>query len=203
VENEGTITAFLESHTDFSLLETKRVWPHQVKGEGHFAALLEKETFAQNDYISKKVQKTDKTEKPKEFEEFQGSFLAAQGDTLAFSNGAFVMNGINLYFQRVPLDLRGLRVARSGWFLGECVKGRFVPSQALAMGLKKEQVRYSVELSEDDANRYLRGESLHFTEMDSAVKPWVLMCHGGFPLGWARLVQGRLKNNLPVGWVVK
>lgn len=32
-------------------------------------------------------------------------------------------------------DLRGLRIVRSGLYLGDCLKKRFEPSQALAMAL--------------------------------------------------------------------
>jgi 16S rRNA C967 or C1407 C5-methylase (RsmB/RsmF family)/NOL1/NOP2/fmu family ribosome biogenesis protein len=123
-------------------------------------------------------------------------------------NGLFLQNTVDNNF--TPLDLRGLRVARSGWHVGEILKGRFVPSQGLAMGLKREDTRFAVDLSEANAWRYLKGETLDaennetygtfdtFTEAD---KPWILVCHNSHPLGWARLVQGRLKNHLPTGWV--
>jgi len=121
-----------------------------------------------------------------------------------------------LFLKPENLDLSGLRVARSGWLLGECAKGRFIPSQALAMGITKEQARYAIDLPEPIALRYLKGESLDMQadgltqsnqpsleNLTSAPgKPWVLICHKGYPLGWARLVQGRLKNQLPTGWVV-
>jgi len=109
-----------------------------------------------------------------------------------------------LYLQPASLDIKGLRVARSGWLLGEFSKGYFTPSQALAMGITKAQARYSVDLSEAEAWRYLKGESISLPEdfASTAGKPWVLICYMGYPLGWARLVQGRLKNQLPSGWVV-
>lgn len=205
-ENEGTIEAFLERHDDFFVVQidhaalgvrsgleplpqTARIWPHLADGEGHFIALLEKkdgETGAA-DFFGLNAP-------PKEFSAFVDEFL-----DMDFPKGNFVLHGINLYLQPLSLDLRGLRVARSGWHLGECTKGRFVPSQALAMGLRKEQAKYIAELCEEDAFRYLRGESLFYS--NDAKKPWILVCHDGHPLGWARLVQGRLKNNLPVGWV--
>ena len=45
-------------------------------------------------------------------------------------------------------DFKGLRVVRSGLYLGDCLKKRFEPSQALAMALKPEE--YS--------RRHLRGK---------------------------------------------
>ncbi|MCL2526923.1 MAG: RsmB/NOP family class I SAM-dependent RNA methyltransferase [Defluviitaleaceae bacterium] len=109
-----------------------------------------------------------------------------------------------LYYQPIYIDLKGLRVARSGWLLGECAKGRFTPSQAFAMGITKAQAKHSVDLTESDAQRYLKGESLIPAGDLQGLKgkPWILVCCMGFPLGWARLVQGRLKNQLPTGWVV-
>ena len=109
-----------------------------------------------------------------------------------------------LYLQPSNLDLTGLRVARSGWLLGECTKNRFIPSQALAMGITKDQARYSINLPEPEAQRYLKGESLPPPEgfpLPSG-KPWVLICYNRHPLGWARLVQGRLKNQLPTSWTI-
>ena len=64
-ENEGTISAFLQEHPDFSVIPigspyfspgrpdwiadpaaglegTARLWPHHLRGEGHFAAVLQK-----------------------------------------------------------------------------------------------------------------------------------------------------------------
>lgn len=39
-ENEEVIEHFLESHSDFTLEEMERFWPHKVDGEGHFVAKL-------------------------------------------------------------------------------------------------------------------------------------------------------------------
>lgn len=41
-ENESVIEEFLGRHPEFALIEAKRLYPHRIKGEGHFAAVLEK-----------------------------------------------------------------------------------------------------------------------------------------------------------------
>jgi NOL1/NOP2/sun family putative RNA methylase len=205
------------------LPQTARIFPHLAAGEGHFVALLEKagENFDEaGSEISEKTKHLhsfsdvqnnagknseaalhDMKDIPKEFAEFCKEHM-----TKSFPAGVIVTHGASLYLQPQPLDLRGIRVARSGWYLGECAKGRFVPSHALAMGLRKNEVRYFAELSEENAWRYLRGESLDAREILNEAppgKPWVMMCYENFPLGWTRLVQGRLKNNLPVGLVAR
>ena len=214
-ENEDVIYGFLDSSKDFvvvpidhealgislglkNLPQTGRIFPHRATGEGHFVALLERTVC--NDRAVTSFAAARNTPPPKEFTEFCNAHL-----TYNLPPWHFVSHGANLYLQPKPLDLRGIRVARSGWFLGECAKGRFVPSWALAMGLRKQDVRCTVELSEEDAHRYLRGESLDAGGLQFAAndKPYVMLCYQSFPLGWARLVQGRLKNCLPVGLVVK
>jgi len=194
------------------LPQAGRIFPHLANGEGHFVALLEKMGSADaggrtqfaptsNDQtVGANCVRPRNGKIPKEFAEFQKEYITGN-----FPTGQIVSHGANLYLQPEPLDLRGLRVARSGWYLGECTKGRFVPSHALAMGLRKSDFLYTVELSEENANRYLRGESLdanEMFEMQPQGKPWIVVCYKGYPLGWAKLVQGRLKNNLPVGLVV-
>jgi len=107
------------------------------------------------------------------------------------------------HFDRHPLfaipkdlpDLSGLRIARSGWYLGDVKKDRFEPSHALALALTAQEARFTHNFSsaaDDNCNRYLRGESLDINQGHE--KAWVLICLSGFPLGWARLVNGRLKN---------
>ncbi|MCL2224720.1 MAG: RsmF rRNA methyltransferase first C-terminal domain-containing protein [Defluviitaleaceae bacterium] len=213
-ENENVITSFLESHQEFSLVQIQhenicvergiglpqvaRIWPHLANGEGHFVALMEKQNHSDsaNQSAADVAIPSKIPRPPAEFTDFCRDFL-----TIPLHQTHLTQHGINLYAQPVPLDLKGLRVARSGRFLGEIKKNRFVPSQALAMSLLPDHARHAINLSTQDAEKYLRGESLHTSEPLPATKPWVLICHENAPLGWARFVQGRLKNNLPVGWV--
>ena len=225
MENECVIAGFLEGNKDFTPLEinhkelgvihgfdnlpqSARIFPHLTNGEGHFIVLLEKapSTLLADESISELKHRKSTTSThspvPREFTEFCNSFITG----LTFPAEGIVAHGVNLYLQPEPLDLRGIRVARSGWHLGECSKGRFTPAHALAMGLRKDNVHYFAELCEENARRYLYGESLDaddILQVSPKSKPWVMVCYQGFPLGWARLVQGRMKNSLPVGLVVK
>ena len=95
-------------------------------------------------------------------------------------------------------DIRGIRVLRPGLELGEVKKDRFEPSQAFAMGLKKEEVKNVVDfpLEDDRVIRYLKGETVEGEGKDG----WTLVCVDGFPLGWAKMQKGRLKNKYAVSW---
>lgn len=197
MENEGSISTFLSAHDDFELTQATRIWPHKSPGEGHFVALMAKAGAGVSN------PKIPVNKPPREFAAFCEEAL----NDFPFTGGKFHLGDIaksnsqRLFFLPEALELRGLRVARSGWLLGELSKGRFIPSQALAMGITKSQALHAVDLSESDAMRYLKGESLT-PKVDLPGKPWILICHQSYPLGWARLVQGRLKNHLPTGWVL-
>jgi len=220
------------------LRQVVRIFPHRSPGEGHFAALFERTGIAgggedggaggcAGGRSGKKSLGASRLsslgrDMLREFGLFCENFLFEQlqseqlqcerFQSKRFSGGIVSVHGDNIYYTPVPLDLSGLRVARSGWHVGSVSKNRFSPSHALAMGLKEGGARFSVDLSEEDAWRYLRGQSPEWNEWSaereagaksaSTEKPWVLICCRSHPLGWARLVSGRLKNQMPVGWVV-
>ena len=95
-----------------------------------------------------------------------------------------------------------LRYLRTGLLLGELKKGRFEPSQALAMALKKEQYPVTVDFPMEDERtvRYLKGETVALAEGEGPVKGWCLVCAGGYPLGWAKGAGPVLKNKYYPGW---
>ncbi|MCL2364399.1 MAG: RsmB/NOP family class I SAM-dependent RNA methyltransferase [Defluviitaleaceae bacterium] len=237
VENEGTIEKFLaEQNAEgvaFTLAKTKRIWPHKDIGEGHFVAVMTREMPKNSEPTPAKNKTTaPDTAMLTPFKTFCQTTLSAPAAQYFFDSQV-VSQANHLYLQPESTDLRGLRVARAGWHLGEVSKGtlksetgknrrqapdaprtsaeaegRFTPSQGLAMGLRLADARYVAHLSEADAWRYTRGESLDADAINinhdiryPTPKPWVLVGYNGHPLGWARWVQGRLKNQLPTGWV--
>ena len=116
----------------------------------------------------------------------------------------FLMFGENLYLapDMMP-DLHGLKVLRPGLHLGSVKKGRFEPSHALALALKKDDAIQSVEVGTGDlALQYLRGETLRAEKLEDREIPekgWVLVTAGGMSLGFAKAAGGMLKNHYPKG----
>lgn len=176
-----------------SLTCCRRFWNHRVKGEGQFAALL---------------RRVDETESP---EKAPGPFIPAQGgltgemrDFFAHCRLAVPEERLQFLKERVFLlpegcpDLSGLRVVRSGLYLGDCKKKRFEPGQALAMALRKEEYDnvLSLPLSDERVERYLRGETIQADGPDG----WVLVCVEELPLGWGKSSRGNIKNKIEPGW---
>ena len=225
IENEQTILRLLDGSPDMMLIPMKgyesfsksrlphciRVYPHKVRGEGHFAALLQKEGTTcgcQTKETTPKnlrksgIQKTETQKFPADFLEF-----LAQIPRLKNRLGQMKIrrNRIYLMPEHLP-DMSSLRFLRTGLLMGECVRNRFEPSQALAMWLTKDDFPQTLSLASDDdrAIRYLKGESVALTEEEAHLKKgWVLVCTDGYPLGWAKAAGGMLKNKYYPGWRVQ
>ena len=214
-ENEGLIAEFLDQHKDFEavpidharwgfaegfepLPQAARLWPHKLAGEGHFICVMKK----------KLKEEAAGGNPPVPRQNISHRLTAALADLkpyLKIETERLVIQG-NILFS-VPEgtpDLTGLRVARSGWYLGELKGGgqkeRLELSHALALGLKADELETVYDMTEAECIRYLKGESFE-AELPYPNKSWVLMCLAGFPLGWARWVNGRLKNKYPPGWI--
>ena len=96
--------------------------------------------------------------------------------------------------------LKGLKVLRPGLHLGTLKKNRFEPSQALACALAMDEYDavYNMDIEDEDVIRYLKCETIEAkTEVADG---FVLVCAGGFPLGWAKSQRGTLKNKYLPGW---
>lgn len=207
-ENEGSIEHFLNNHPEFQLEDIKdfepgrpewiehgrnelkktgRLWPHLLKGEGHFVARLRK-TDGQ---ISTHFPYTSKVQikELKDYAEF------CQENLRVDFQGKFTLFGSHLYLtpDEIPA-FSGLKVIRPGWYLGEFKKNRFEPSHAFALGLKMDMSTKTMSLTtEMEIKAFLRGETLR----KNGKKGWTLLGADGFPLGWGKMVNGILKNHYP------
>ncbi len=247
LENEITVARFLKSHPDFEILHIHplpgfspgqpdwlppadrlpelvravRIWPHLAPGEGHFVALLRRNSAHDTTTVPHTQKRTAKRRRIAQelgnrpegqlLQEFQNFCQKNLPAPLPFSQpdtDRFYLASAYLY--RVPAnapDLSGLNVIHHGWWLGAFHSGagktrlRFEPSHALALGIRLEQAQRCLDLEAGNpqVSAYLRGETLAWGGEDG----WVLLAVDGFPLGWGKSVRGQIKNFYPRGlrWV--
>ncbi len=176
-----------------------RIWPHKQRGEGHFIALLGKKGDCPPQPVLGKMPSAA----PKRDIEAFHNFCGELGVTFIHADDRFmVKHGQSLFFhpQDCPAEaIAGLRLVSSGFYVGDVKDGRFSPSQALALGLRSEDVEGCLHLSlaDERVERYLRGESF---EADGP-QGWRLVCVEGYPLGFGKMSQGRLKNKYQRSWL--
>lgn len=216
-ENERMIENFLDKYSNYELDEIKKVngidggrtkwtrfgrdmsgvarlWPHKLNGEGHFVAKLRKKMSI--DKIEVINNKNINFLNPKEliaFREFEQEHMKFKVDERILKVGS------NIY--RIPDgidDFDRLKIIKFGWYLGELVNNRFIPSHVYLMGINIRDINKRQDFSSTDPDviRYLKGETL----ISDGEKGYVAVTVDGNPLGWAKRNDGVLKNLYPKGW---
>ena len=211
-ENEGTVSRFLAQHPGFhirpaagypwfspgrpdwvegvgeELRDCLRLWPHKLRGEGHFCAVLVRE--GEGPRMQPPLQRTEPLPPP------AATFWADVFPGIAAPESAVYGDRVWLYPSAQPA-LDGLKVVRAGVEAGTLKKGRFEPAHALALACDPRTAcrRLALRADEQAAVRYLCGETLP-TQGENG---WTLVCADGFALGWGKAVDGVVKNHYPKG----
>ena len=215
-ENEGVLARFFASHSEFSPVPFSlpglpdgscgyiHLYPHEIRGEGHFVSLMKKSEDAPQagDAICPKPEKKGKMAKgakPKAAESvcFLPDVLA-KGTSFTRLHTA----GESLWALPdglLPEDMQrlsGLRVLRTGLLLAHMEGRRSEPDHALAMALRPEQAARAAHLTPAQALAYQAGEALDLGERESG---YTLLCCEGVSLGWGKQAGGVMKNHYPKG----
>ena len=218
-EDEEIICHILENHQEMELISLPlfegasggigldgciRLFPHKIKGEGHFISLLRKNGGG--------AERTAAGSRERSRTEPQGKKSPALPkeltDFLALMNREFdgsrimIKNDSVYYLPENFIPAKELRYLRTGLLLGELKNKRFEPGQALAMTLHAEEFRQTISWKKEDDRviRYLKGETISLTPEEGPVKGWCLVCVDGYPLGFAKGTGMALKNKYYPGW---
>ena len=187
--------------TDWGIVETQsdkkaawgyRFYPDKVRGEGLFAACLQKRdttnqlpSFKTGGH-QKLALKQIELIKPwlKQPENFY--FFTVNEDWLAINK-----------WHKESLDTlqRHLYIKKSGIRLGKLMGNDLIPDHELAMSIYLcEDMVLQTELDYQQAIAYLRRENFDLTITE---KGWSLMTFEHQPLGWAKLLPNRYNNYYP------
>lgn len=205
-ENEGSVSAFLREHPDFyvekidapcfsagrpewvcdaadGVEHTFRLWPHLLRGEGHYAAVLRKRGEAECAELPREVAAPMPAELTR--------FCAENGVILPHGNPVLFGNTVYLAPELLP-QLKGLRVLRAGLEVGTLCKNRLEPSHAWALWLKTAARMADYPAESSELRRYMAGQTLSGTQ-----RGWTLVCCEGLTLGWVKGDGTTLKNHYP------
>ena len=214
-ENEQVIEYLLEKNEDLSLVPMKmcegfdhghpewtltgredikqciRLWPHKIKGEGHFLALLKKADGEQPTFKYEKIKKVKLTPETEEF--FKNCKMNIDWSHVREHQGKL------FYLKEDIPEMKKVRVLRKGLYLGEMKKGRFEPSQSFAVALAANEYEpyLSFDINDENTVKYLKCETL---DVDTNTEGIHLVGTNEFPLGWAKIKKGRLKNKYSSSW---
>ena len=197
-ENEDNIEAFLDRHPEFVPAEFRlegvgeskggclRLWPHRLRGEGHFVAKLIK--GGEPRLRKSGMWKTDKAA--------MAAFETLKKEALGMAPRWLSEARISLIGDKLvalPEGPAGKALVR-GVVLGRVGRGYVNPEHALAMALMPEEAACVREVDEDGAWALLSGRTI-----DCPGRGWTLAVYKGMPLCWGKCVDGVMKNHLPKG----
>jgi 16S rRNA C967 or C1407 C5-methylase (RsmB/RsmF family)/NOL1/NOP2/fmu family ribosome biogenesis protein len=238
-ENEGTVSRFIETHGHYRIVkplkfpgmsegvpdwiphpapgieDTVRIMPHQIKGEGHYAALLQKEGESEEPKALKGAPFSfPAKEEMQTWRTFAMQHLkwSPTGECITFGKQLYLLpdyfsnaaSGKSAPRYRLPLGgqtFQGLHVLRPGLHLGTFATNRLEPSHALALALDAEDVINTFPAG-DEIGNYYQGLTLkpsEATRSRAGTNGWYLVTVDGYSAGWAKLAGGILKNHYPKG----
>ena len=195
-ENENVISKFLSRH-DYELInidfpfsrgvdmpEAVRLYPHEVKGEGQFVALLKKKE--KNNFVSKSHLFLKKNEK---FEEFLKNFLNFQPIIYDYKDFSYIVKDSYLIKKDVNYLSIGVRV-------GQDRKKYFDLNHYLFSSFgSKFNKQINLDFSDARVKKYLRGETLDIIGSDG----YGALLISGCALGGYKISDGKFKNLYPKG----
>lgn len=182
-EDEIQVENFVKKY-GLKLIEMRKLYPHRVRGEGHFYAVMEKTDGGRRNL------KTVLPSKDKRISLFRD--WEKQNLNTSFENLCFV--GDTLYSLPDDTPKTGVQTLRAGVRLTE-INQRVEPSHSLAMCLKAEEAD-CIEVDEATALSFLRGMTFQCSEN---LKGFKLVTFKNYPLGWCKCSGGVAKNHLPKG----
>ena len=196
LENGWQLRRFLHLHPEFRLCSEEQLFPHQVEGEGHYCAVLQKRGSSESQPGA-----PDKEALP-------AYFASEQPDEKAVEQALAEAKR-----RCAAAHISALRcgLVQGSWVTGK-VKSqrRYEPSHAEILAGKGPASKARLNLKERElALRYLRGEALSLSACspeafelqhpEQTADGFLTVCYDGYPLGAGKLVGQTVKNHYPKG----
>ncbi|UBM60634.1 RsmB/NOP family class I SAM-dependent RNA methyltransferase [Marinilongibacter aquaticus] len=172
-------------------------FPHKVKGEGFFLAVLEK-TSHDADYVEGKIKLNRLPKK------LLGELSKWIEEPTRFSFFLKPDNRVVAIPQSIEKEMgsvfRALFKRSSGLEIGEFKKEQFIPSHDLALSTIVSKAVPQLPLDKDNALLYLKRESF---ALEVEIQGWHLVCYQEMGLGWVKGLGNRVNNYLPKEWRIR
>ncbi len=210
-ENDGQMLRFLSLHPEFRLISSETMYPHKVRGEGHFCAVLEKEgatldTSGGSNPTADANYAGAASFKPAPDTKAAGA-ASSSSKKKRKSEEEFTLESIGKLMQK-----KKIHVLRCGVEPGETItdrkgKKRYEPSHAEALaGVFGSSGQDSIDLLDPAlAESYLKGNTLDLSQLSEGQYRlhsdggWLTVMFDGYPMGLGKLTGSIVKNHYPKG----
>jgi NOL1/NOP2/fmu family ribosome biogenesis protein/23S rRNA U2552 (ribose-2'-O)-methylase RlmE/FtsJ len=174
-------------------------YPHMVRGEGFFLTAYIKPSTAGAAPEAMRRKIPPSVREDPSLRLFAAKYFTG-ADAHFFSTGDHGWMVLSAYRPAWERICAGLHVVYSGVRISERKGREWIPAAEAALSSVLSRDLPVLDVDEEPALRYLRGETL---TVDRSLGGWILVCHGGFGLGWGKAVQGRLNNAFPKEWRIR
>ena len=187
-----------------AIRDAVRLFPHHIKGEGHFIAKLQNGDLVSVEAAAPakrhRNKKKRRQQRPSLDKQDQAEFAAVRDVLLPdYQPNRLVTFGDQLYAlpKGMPADLAGMTIRRPGLHLGTFKKNRFEPALAWALATDPAACPRVLELSHDQWRQYVHGDVV---TIDSPKQNgWYLLACDEHTTGFGKLVGTTIKNFYPKG----
>lgn len=163
-------------------------FPHKIKGEGFYCAVLRYKGE------TKSEPKTGNIKPATNFKKHLTEYLVNANDFIPYEHkGEIYAMPLNSW-KYFPQFQKKMSIRQAGLHMGTIKGDMIIPSHDLALSNHLNSTIIRFELDKEKALHYLKGETII---IDSDFKGWCLATFEGLPLGWMKLIQGRMNNYYP------
>jgi len=173
-----------------------RFWPHRVKGEGLFMAVLRKRSQETEKQLKvrKYVNVSAKEKKAAE------SFVRSHDDMEWIMQGKYLAAILPVHYDTIQYLMERLRVRYAGVECGVLMHDIFVPEHPLSMSVDLSPKQELFSLIKEQALDYLRRKDMYPQGIGPGLH-WV--GYQEFGLGWVKCIGNRINNYYPKEWRIK
>jgi 16S rRNA C967 or C1407 C5-methylase (RsmB/RsmF family)/NOL1/NOP2/fmu family ribosome biogenesis protein len=175
---------------DYGQVKTKygyQFYPHKIKGEGFYMAVLQKEGEGHEMKAESTLSKPQSSAVLNEYLIEADKFTAYTKNDMLFAIPTAMLRDFRFLSSQ-------LYVRHAGIFIGATKGKDFLPSHDLALSNFVNAGLPSIELSYEDAITYLRCE---VPKVKPELRGWCLAKFENHNLGWMKALENRINNYFP------
>jgi NOL1/NOP2/sun family putative RNA methylase len=172
-----------------------RFYPDKVKGEGFFIAAFRKLTMENREWKTGKMKQSEKLA-AKEIDIVRPYLKNADGFFFIKQNEEAIAMPMHLAEDLSAIQ-QNLYIKKAGVRMGCIIRNDLIPHHELAAGAIIHPDIPVVEADKATALQYLRRQDI---QVETAIKGWSLISYQQLPLGWAKILAGRINNYYPKDW---
>lgn len=185
------------AHAIYNDVKGYRFLPHLTSGEGLFVACLQKNKEAESVKVKTKNKATKWEPVSKKDLPVLQQWLHNSGDYHFALQQQFVHALPKTVANLLSQLPKPIYIKHAGIAMGTIVKGELIPDHALAMSTSIAKSIPAINVSLEDAIRYLRKDTIHFETKQNG---WHLIQYQGHALGWVKVLPNRTNNYLPASY---